>query len=68
MHSLQKVIDFKKRNKYGKSMISFKRKIDTDLHIFLGVIATLVTIGLLFIYSSSSVYALEHFRQRPLFC
>lgn len=40
-------------------MISFKRKIDTDLHIFLGIIATLITIGLLFIYSSSSVYAVE---------
>lgn len=41
-------------------MISFKRKIDTNLHIFLGAIITLITIGLLFIYSASSVYAVEH--------
>lgn len=40
-------------------MYSKREKIKTDLHIFIAVIATLIVIGLLFIYSSSSVYALE---------
>ena len=42
-------------------MISRKTKIETDLSLFLTVIATLIVIGLIFIYSSSSVYALEKF-------
>lgn len=45
---------------YHKTMITHK-KISADLHIFLGCIITLITIGLIFIYSSSSVYALEQF-------
>ncbi len=36
-----------------------RRQIRSDLHIFLLVITTLIIIGALFIYSSSSVYALE---------
>ncbi len=37
------------------------QKIKTDLHIFLSITATLLIIGGLFVYSASSVYALEHF-------
>jgi len=40
-------------------MVSSSKKHLTDLQFFLGVIATLVVIGLIFVYSSSSVYALE---------
>lgn len=40
-------------------MISTRKKIFTDLHIFLGIVASLIVIGFVFIYSSSSVYALE---------
>ena len=36
-----------------------QKRLKADLHIFLGIISTLIVIGLLFIYSSSSVYALE---------
>ena len=42
-------------------MISRKTESFTDLHIFLGVIATLIIIGFVFVFSSSSVYALEKF-------
>src|SRR5437899_154055 len=42
-------------------MISKKLPLRADLHIFLTIVATLILIGFLFIYSSSSVYALETF-------
>jgi len=38
-----------------------QKRVYTDLKIFIGVIITLIIIGLLFIYSSSSVFALEKF-------
>ncbi|MFC1842289.1 putative lipid II flippase FtsW [Candidatus Dependentiae bacterium] len=38
-----------------------KYKIKTDLNLFLLTVTTLIAIGLVFIYSSSSVYALEKF-------
>jgi cell division protein FtsW len=40
-------------------MYTKQKKLQSDLHIFLGIIATLITIGLVFIYSASSIYALE---------
>jgi len=40
-------------------VILSKKKIRRDLHIFLGIVALLILIGFVFIYSSSSVYALE---------
>jgi cell division protein FtsW len=42
-------------------MISKKLPLQADLNVFLIIIATLILIGCLFIYSSSSVYALETF-------
>jgi len=42
-------------------MISKKLPLQADLHVFLIIIATLILIGCLFVYSSSSVYALETF-------
>lgn len=42
-------------------MISKKLPLYGDLNVFLVIIATLILIGLLFVYSSSSVYALETF-------
>lgn len=42
-------------------MLTTKNSLRTDLHILLGCILALIVIGFLFIYSSSSVYALEHF-------
>lgn len=41
--------------------IPSKKRLYTDAHLFLGCIATLIVVGLIFIYSSSSVYALERF-------
>ena len=38
-----------------------QKKLHTDLKIFLGIVITLITIGLLFVYSASSVYALEKY-------
>jgi cell division protein FtsW len=40
-------------------MITAQKQLSRDLRIFLLIVATLVTIGLVFIYSASSVYALE---------
>jgi cell division protein FtsW len=40
-------------------MISKKLHLYADLHVFLTIVATLILIGCLFIYSSSSVFALE---------
>lgn len=40
-------------------MYSKQKHLQSDLHIFLGIIAALITMGLVFIYSASSVYALE---------
>lgn len=40
-------------------MISYTNQIKTDLRLFLAVVAGLLAIGFLFIYSASSVYALE---------
>src|SRR3990172_3593772 len=42
-------------------MISKKLPLSSDLNVFLIIIATLILIGFLFVYSSSSVYALETF-------
>jgi len=42
-------------------MISKKLHLYSDLHVFLTIVATLILIGCLFVYSSSSVYALETF-------
>ncbi len=42
-------------------MLYSKNQLQSDLHIFLTIAATLVVIGSLFIYSASSVYALEVF-------
>jgi cell division protein FtsW len=42
-------------------MISKKLSLYGDLQVFLTIIATLILIGCLFVYSSSSVYALETF-------
>jgi cell division protein FtsW len=42
-------------------MISKKLPLYADLNVFLTIIATLILIGCLFVYSSSSVYALETF-------
>jgi len=42
-------------------MLYSKDQLQSDLHIFLTIVATLVVIGCLFIYSASSVYALEVF-------
>lgn len=42
-------------------MISKKLPLYSDLNVFLTIIATLILIGCLFVYSSSSVYALETF-------
>lgn len=42
-------------------MISKKLPLFADLNVFLIIIATLILIGCLFVYSSSSVYALETF-------
>jgi cell division protein FtsW len=47
-------------------MFSKKLPLYSDLRVFLIIIATLVLIGCLFVYSSSSVYALERFGS-PLF-
>ncbi|TET06215.1 putative lipid II flippase FtsW [Candidatus Dependentiae bacterium] len=38
-----------------------KKELLSDLRIFLGVIVTLIIIGMIFIYSASSVFALEQF-------
>lgn len=38
-----------------------QKKLRSDLHIFLGIIVALTIIGFLFIYSASSVFALEKF-------
>ena len=48
-------------------MITLKKKIRSDLHIFLGIVGTLLVIGLLFIYSASSIFALEKFGQSHYF-
>ena len=42
-------------------MISKKLPLYSDLNVFLTITATLILIGYLFVYSSSSVYALETF-------
>ncbi|MGB8367508.1 MAG: putative lipid II flippase FtsW [Candidatus Babeliales bacterium] len=42
-------------------MLYSKNKLHSDLHIFLTIVATLIIIGCLFIYSASSIYALELF-------
>lgn len=42
-------------------MISKKLPLYADLNVFLTIVATLILIGCLFVYSSSSVYALETF-------
>ena len=40
-------------------MITYKKQIRTDLRYLLATIATLTLIGIIFIYSSSSIFALE---------
>lgn len=48
-------------------MYTQHKRLYTDLKILLAVIATLIIIGLLFIYSSSSVFALEKFGSANFF-
>ena len=48
-------------------MSSRKTHLLADLHIFLCLVATLIIIGGLFIYSASSVYALETFNNSSYF-
>lgn len=48
-------------------MLLLRRKIKIDLQIILGCVALLIIIGLIFIYSSSSVYALEKFNSAHYF-
>jgi len=43
------------------SVFTKKNRLKSDVHSFLGVAIALVVIGFLFIYSASSVYALERF-------
>ena len=43
----------------GESMFNTRSQIKSDLSTLIGITITLIIIGLLFIYSSSSVYALE---------
>src|ERR1700733_6632728 len=40
-------------------MITNKKKLETDLSIFIGIVILLTIVGLIFIYSASSVFALE---------
>ncbi len=42
-------------------MLYSKNQLQSDLNIFLTIVATLLVIGFLFIYSASSIYALEVF-------
>lgn len=42
-------------------MLYVKNQLQSDLHIFLTIVATLIVIGCLFVYSASSIYALELF-------
>ena len=42
-------------------MLYSKNQLQSDLHIFLTIVATLIVIGCLFVYSASSIYALELF-------
>lgn len=42
-------------------MANSKSKLKSDLKIFLTIVATLILLGLVFIYSASSAYALEKF-------
>ncbi len=44
-----------------------KKTLTTDLNLFLIVVATLIVTGLLFVYSASSVYALETFNTSSYF-
>lgn len=49
-------------------MIEAKNRVSkTDLNIFISIVAILVAIGLIFIYSSSSVYAMEKFGSSQYF-
>ena len=54
-------------------MYKIKTKLTKNLHVLLGIVATLIVIGMLFIYSSSSIFALEnygtghHFIKKQLF-
>lgn len=42
-------------------MLNTAQKIKKDLRIFIGIVACLIIIGILFVYSASSVFALEHY-------
>lgn len=42
-------------------MLAAQKRLKSDLHVFFGITIALIIIGLLFIYSSSSVYAFEKF-------
>lgn len=48
-------------------MLATQRQLRFDLKLFLSCVAILVSIGLLFIYSSSSIFALERFGQAAFF-
>ena len=48
-------------------MLYNKKEIISDLRIFCGIITTLIIIGMIFIYSASSVYAAEQFGNAQYF-
>jgi len=48
-------------------MVKAQKKSFADLHIFLGIVASLILIGFIFVYSSSSVYGLEKFGSSQYF-
>lgn len=48
-------------------MIHTRKKLQTDGHILIFIAAILIIIGLVFIYSASSVYAIERFNQSYYF-
>lgn len=48
-------------------MLATQRQLRFDLKLFLSCVAILVSIGLLFIYSSSSIFALERFGSAAFF-
>lgn len=50
-----------------KSSFAVQQKLQRSLRVFLGIVAILITIGILFIYSSSSVFALEKFGSAHFF-
>ncbi|MCL4229623.1 putative lipid II flippase FtsW [Candidatus Dependentiae bacterium] len=48
-------------------MVPQQKTLKYDIHVFTGIIALLIIIGLVFIYSSSAVYALERYHNAHFF-